>query len=151
MQGNGLARTLLRAVEEALQQAGVHAATMPAIIAAADEANVPPPAPDARGMPPELTGGEAVNPEISHAVPAVGFGAGAVSTEELPPQSSPATADASLLPSHSTLLAPHSNAWGCKVCARAAPPRCSTGTAQRVWLDAGLTGHMPSRIVISLG
>lgn len=131
-QGNGLAQTLLRTVEEALQQAGVHAATMPAIIAAADEAKLPPPptAPASSHLPPELARDTAGSPAMGLVAPASDFGAGGLPAGEPPLLGR--------LPADGSLLASHHAAWGCKVCVKTPAHPLAPGAAQDARLCAGL-------------
>ena len=107
-QGNGLARTLLRALEETLQQAGVLAVTIPAIIAAADEARLPAPAPT-----PGATLSGLPSASLHHASDqALAAPAGKEGGHVDLPLSSPASA---ALSHHTTPGSICSAAWGCKV------------------------------------
>lgn len=107
-QGNGLARTLLRALEETLQQAGVLAVTMPAIIAAADEARLPAPAPT-----PGATLSGLPSASLHHASDqALTAPAGKEGGQVNLPLNSPASAALSRPGSPGSIC---SAAWGCKV------------------------------------
>ena len=116
LQGNGLARMLLRTVERTLHQAGVQAATMPAIVAAADESKQPPPA--TAPLPDDLTGSVAGHTETVHSfIPGMGSGAslgsGGEPSGDVPLHS--CAGNAYTLTGSPQV--PHANAWGCKVCA----------------------------------
>ena len=117
LQGNGLARMLLRTVERTLHQAGVHAATMPAIVAAADESKQPPPASASLQLPDELTCSVAGHTGTVHSsIPGIGsgtnFGSGGEPSGDVPPHSCAGKAYAL----NGSPQVPHANAWGCKVC-----------------------------------